>query len=236
MSNTQTTPEYSDILVSKRWRFFARQRHARLQLAVDAAELDRRPGARVLDLGCADGIAWPLLRGRVGSLVGVNYDAWLTEQCRRRNPDEPVLRADARCLPFAATAFDVIICLEMFHYLPVGDRAAGIRELYRVLRPAGRLVLTVPIEVGLPGLLKFVGRCMGGKPYPSASAHAHMLWRRVLYRFVDIREDRRRINFHFNAWRLRDQLREVFPRVVARRIPFVYPFVTTALFVADKSP
>lgn len=46
-------------------------------------------------------------------------------------------------LPFAGESFDLVLCIEAFHY--VADPAAGMAELRRVLRPGGSLVLTVPL-------------------------------------------------------------------------------------------
>lgn len=224
---------YSDILIADESGVLKGPRMARLRSALEAASPLFHERASVLDLGCADGILWPQLRGRVGVLVGVNYDEWLTRQCVQRFPDGMVLRADARHLPFADGCFDVVLCLDMIHYLELADREKGLKEMRRVIRPGGRLVMTAPIEVGLPGLIKFLARVATGACYPNRATHAHLLWRRVLYKLVDIREDQRRMSFHFNAYRLRDQMRRVFEKVQMRRIPYVYPFLATALLVAE---
>lgn len=46
-------------------------------------------------------------------------------------------------LPFADAEFDLVMCIEAFHYLP--DPAAGVAEIARVLRPRGHVVLAVPL-------------------------------------------------------------------------------------------
>lgn len=234
MTPSTADPQYSEILVSKRSSVLKGQRRARLEHALAAADLPARPNARVLDLGCADGILWPDLRGRVGSIIGVNYDEWLSRQCRQRFPDGIVMRADARKLPFADASFDLIICLEMFHFLDLVDHEQGIGEMRRVLRPGGRLVLTVPIEVGVPGLIKFAIRVATKGCWPDVATHAHMLWRRMLYPLVDMREADRRTPFHVDAYKLGRQVRSVFGAARCTRMPYVYPFVTTAMIVADR--
>jgi len=231
---SEQEPQYSDILVSRRAGLLKTQRRRRLLAAIDAAELEKRPGARVLDLGCADGILWPDIRDRVGTIVGTNYDDWLTQQCRRRWPEDILLRADARRLPFADASFDLIFCLEAYHYIPFDDRVMGIQEMHRVLRPGGRLVLAVPIEVGVPGLIKFLMRVATRGCWPNVSAHFHHLWRRVCYKFVDIDERNRKINFHFDCWKLNRQTAEVFGGTRVRTTPFLYPFITNAIIAADK--
>lgn len=188
----------------------------------------------MLDPGCADGILWPDIRERVGTIVGTNYDDWLTQQCRRRWPKDAILRADARTLPFETASFDVVFCLEAYHYIPFVDRVKGIEEMHRVLRPGGRLVMGVPIEVGLPGLVKFLMRVATHGCWPNASAHMDKLWRRVFYKVVDIDEPNRRINFHFDCWRLNRQTAEFFGGTRVRTVPFFYPFVTNAIIAADK--
>jgi SAM-dependent methyltransferase len=46
-------------------------------------------------------------------------------------------------LPFPDQSFDLVLCTEGFHYVP--DPVHGLAEIERVLRPGGRVVLTVPL-------------------------------------------------------------------------------------------
>ena len=46
-------------------------------------------------------------------------------------------------LPFADASFDVVLCVEAFHY--VEDPARGVEELRRVLRPGGIAIVSVPL-------------------------------------------------------------------------------------------
>jgi SAM-dependent methyltransferase len=46
-------------------------------------------------------------------------------------------------LPFDDESFDVVLCTEAFYYVP--DPAHGLREIHRVLRPGGTVVMTLPI-------------------------------------------------------------------------------------------
>jgi SAM-dependent methyltransferase len=47
-------------------------------------------------------------------------------------------------LPFADASYDVVLCLEMMEHLQPADREPALREMLRVLRPGGRLVVTFP--------------------------------------------------------------------------------------------
>lgn len=234
MTSSNNDRQYSQILVEKRRSWLARQRRARLEIPLAAAELAARKPRHVLDLGCADGILWPELQPSVDRIVGVNYDDWLTQQCKKRFPSGLVLRADATQLPFESNSFDLCICLEVFNYLSREGRPKGLREIVRVLRPGGRLVLTSPLDVGLPGLIKFAGRVATGACWPNVAAHWHMLWRRVFYKLVDLKEEQRICTFHYNAWELVEPLRDCTNIIRVKPIPMFYPLVTTLMIVADK--
>jgi ubiquinone/menaquinone biosynthesis C-methylase UbiE len=59
-----------------------------------------------------------------------------------------LVRGDATRLPFADAAFDAAVSTEAFHWFP--DQDAALRELRRVLRPGGRLLLALvspPFEI-----------------------------------------------------------------------------------------
>jgi SAM-dependent methyltransferase len=54
----------------------------------------------------------------------------------------PHVRADAARLPFQATSFDAAVCTEVLEHVP--DPRPVIGEMYRVLKPGGRVLITVP--------------------------------------------------------------------------------------------
>jgi ubiquinone/menaquinone biosynthesis C-methylase UbiE len=108
--------------------------------------LDPAPGQRVLDCGCGYGFTLQVLAELTESqLVGLAADSDRVEQTRRDlagSPRVTVVHGDARALPFADAAFDHAVCSEVLEHVP--DAAAVVRELGRVVRPGGRLVITVP--------------------------------------------------------------------------------------------
>lgn len=95
-------------------------------------------GARLLDVGCADGVLIARLGERIESAVGVDPDA----QARRSGRTEIRRETFPGGEPFADASFDCVALLAVLEHVP--DPAALARECHRVLAPGGRVVLTVP--------------------------------------------------------------------------------------------
>ncbi len=112
-------------------------RPAIIRLAGDVA------GHRVLDGGCGSG---PLIEDlRAGGAVVTGFDSSpaMVDLARKRlGDDADLLVADiGQPLPFPDAAFDDVVVSLVLHYLR--DWTAPLRELRRVLRPGGRLLLAV---------------------------------------------------------------------------------------------
>ncbi|HEU5160575.1 MAG TPA: methyltransferase domain-containing protein [Streptosporangiaceae bacterium] len=123
-------------------------------LTVDFRRFPISPGDHVLDLGCGAGRhAFEVYR-RGANVVAFDRDAGeLAEvatmfDAMRVAGDAPegaaarVVRGDALRLPFPAGSFDKVIAAEVLEHIP--DDMSAMAELLRVLRPGGRLAVTVP--------------------------------------------------------------------------------------------
>ncbi|MBD8063273.1 class I SAM-dependent methyltransferase [Oceanitalea stevensii] len=100
-------------------------------------------GRRVLDAGCGSGpLAAELLR-RGAVVTGLDASPAMVELARRRLGDDVPLHVGdlAEPLPFADDSFDDVVASLVLHYLE--DWSAPLAELRRVLRPGGRLLLSV---------------------------------------------------------------------------------------------
>jgi SAM-dependent methyltransferase len=97
-----------------------------------------RPGANVLDIGCHQGEFLHQLGDAIGPSVGMDPLA--------TPPGGPhyqlVPQAFREPLPFADATFDAVVMLATLEHIT--DKAPLARECYRLLRPAGRVILTVP--------------------------------------------------------------------------------------------
>jgi ubiquinone/menaquinone biosynthesis C-methylase UbiE len=119
-------------------------------------------GLRVLEVACGRGGFVKELIGRGARVVGCDFSgAALRAACRKLNGTTGGGRAefvqgDAQSLPFAGGSFDVVISCETIEHLP--EVQAAMRELNRVCRFGGRLLLTTPNYANLMGLYELYAR------------------------------------------------------------------------------
>jgi SAM-dependent methyltransferase len=103
-----------------------------------------RSGQRVLDVACGTGVLAREIARRLGgdgSVVGVDLNPAMLAVARRTSPALVWQQAPAEVLPFADAAFDAVTC--QFGLMFFEDRACALREMWRVLRPEGRLAIAV---------------------------------------------------------------------------------------------
>lgn len=103
-------------------------------------------GQRILDAGCGPGGngAWLARHGRV---VGLDLAPEAVALVRDRRPETVPVQGSIVSLPFADGTFDVVV--EVTVVTCVHDDAAAVRELARVIRPGGVLLLLEPAFRGL---------------------------------------------------------------------------------------
>ena len=98
---------------------------------------------RILDAGCGSGPLSAALRAKGALVTGFDVSAAMVDLARQRLGDDADLHvADlAAPLPFADAEFDDVVASLVLHYLE--DWAGPLAELRRVLKPGGRLILSV---------------------------------------------------------------------------------------------
>jgi cyclopropane fatty-acyl-phospholipid synthase-like methyltransferase len=145
----------------------------RLKQAFEFASV--RPGMKVLDLGCGRG---EIVRhvARLGAQsYGVDYARVAVGMTRRVMEREGGVwglgRADAKHLPFATAAFDRVLMFDVVEHLHPWELDACLREVYRVLKPGGQIIVhTAPnrwYDAYAYPVVRTVRRAMGqGGRYP----------------------------------------------------------------------
>ena len=125
--------------------------YATNRLAADALDVAR--DAVVVDVGCGTGSALRRIAPRVpdGRLIGVDPTPRMIAIARERASEDPnghrieFLVAPAEGMPLGDEAADVVLAFDSIDHW--NDRAAGLGEVRRVLRPGGRLIVVKDGEV-----------------------------------------------------------------------------------------
>jgi demethylmenaquinone methyltransferase / 2-methoxy-6-polyprenyl-1,4-benzoquinol methylase len=171
------------------------------------------PGQRVLDLAAGTGVSTRELARSGGYAVGADISLGMLRAGRRgraggaARPPVPLLAGDALALPFRDAGFDAVTI--SFGLRNLHDPAAGLREMARVTRPGGRLVVcefSHPVRAPLRavylrylvGMLPAVARRVASNPeaytylaesiraWPDQAGLAELIasagWRRVAWR------------------------------------------------------
>ncbi|MGH4008897.1 MAG: methyltransferase domain-containing protein [Pseudonocardiaceae bacterium] len=107
--------------------------------------LGAKPGDRILDVGCGPGFFVAELLGKVGtagSVVGVDSSPQMLAVAARRCAgyrNFTLHEADATSLPVECANFDRALSVQVIEYVP--DVVAALAELYRAVRPGGRVLV-----------------------------------------------------------------------------------------------
>ena len=114
--------------------------------AAAEAQMRLKPGDKALDLGCGIGGAVfriaEIVTGPTGLAAGVDISEALVKEAQRRAATRPELEfrtGDACALPYPDHFFDATRSERVFLYLP--DRLGAIREMMRVTKPGGRVLV-----------------------------------------------------------------------------------------------
>lgn len=122
-------------------------------MTVDLAGI--KSGDCVLEIGCATGtltLAAKQKAGSSGKVYGIDIIPGMIERCRQKAAqsgfDVTFQVGSIDNIPFPDNHFDVVMCSFMIFHMSEKVRNKGIEEIYRVLRPNGRLLV---LDLGLPG-------------------------------------------------------------------------------------
>lgn len=208
---------------------------------------------RLLDYGCGDGTFLALLAAAGAApaeAVGAEVDDHQVNDCRTRLGARGGLSFTsiaALDAPAHRERYDVVVCMEVLEHVVEVD--VVIDRLWRLLAPEGTLLVSVPVETGLPLLVKQTARRIAGwrgiGDYPGTAPYT---WREYCASvFAGPRPHLNRPHyggahpFHdhkgFNWMALRNRLGRRFrvDRLVASPVPWLGPHLASQVwFVARK--
>lgn len=107
---------------------------------VSTALPDTGGDLRILDAGCGSGRTMQML-APLGSVEGIDVDEDALQVARDRGIDT-VRASFIETLPFDEASFDLVTCLDVLEH--TADDRVALAELFRVMAPGARLVVTVP--------------------------------------------------------------------------------------------
>jgi SAM-dependent methyltransferase len=124
-------------------------------------------GDRVLDVACGSGLALELAALRGAACAGIDASARLVAVAADRSPDADVRVGDMCALPWAANSFDVVTSFRGVW----ATTPAAVAEIHRVLRPGGRVGITVWGHIkASPGAWALAPLAMATQPKVAAQA------------------------------------------------------------------
>ncbi|WP_157244900.1 class I SAM-dependent methyltransferase [Nonomuraea typhae] len=142
--------------------YLGRRREAFTRLAALAGI---RPGHAVLDVGCGTGyltrIMAPVI-GPAGHVTGVDPSPPMIDHARRHAPGNcAYIVGEGQDLDLPDGTFDVVTSSLAVHHMPVAARGRAVQEMYRVLRPGGRLLIAEFRPPAHPLLRRLTGMLSG---------------------------------------------------------------------------
>ena len=147
MTRTVWTPSYGNNAAENYEKYFVPIIGGPFALDL-VNEAGLRPGERVLDVGCGTGIIARLAAERVGAngrVSALDVNAAMLNVARTLPSAIPIkwYETAAESVPLPDNSFDAVFCGLSLQFF--ADKSAALREMYRVLKPGGRVYISTPM-------------------------------------------------------------------------------------------
>jgi SAM-dependent methyltransferase len=144
---------YSEYQKMRKYYFASSFAYGRkkLEVLLDETLQDLPKGSSVLDIGCGTGEQLKRCRQLGFNVTGIEPSPEMRTIARRLNPGVSIQYGIITSLPFQDESFDFVLVIEVLRYLHRTDIQQAYREMLRVLKPGGRLFLTVANRYALDG-------------------------------------------------------------------------------------
>lgn len=116
--------------------------------------------SKIIDVGCGEGVFVENLKGNGYNILGIdkNYSS------------KDVIRGSIFSLPFKENQFDVVLCLDVIEHVNLTEQENSLKEIYRIIKPHGMLIMTIPNLAHFYSRIRFLFR---GKLARTASEVKH---------------------------------------------------------------
>jgi len=137
-----------------------------------------RPGESVLDVACGTGAVTRLAAQRVGpsgTVAGLDLNPGMLAVARSVTPPGTLIEwheASAERMPLPDSSFDVVLCQMGLQFMP--EKSTALREMHRVMKPGGRLLLNVPGPT--PRAFAVMGEALARHIGPEASGFVNQVF------------------------------------------------------------
>ncbi len=137
------TPRLYELIV---WAMTRGKEHAFRKFIAELVELQK--GESVLDIGCGTGTMAVLAKqyvGEAGRSCGIEPSvemvSFARQKAKRQKADIDIHPGVIEQINYPSQSFDVLLCVIVMHHMPDESKIQGIKEMARVLKPGGRLVV-----------------------------------------------------------------------------------------------
>lgn len=137
-------------------------------------------GERILDIAAGTGTSSAALAKTGATVIAADFSPGMIEEGRKRHPNIEFVEADAEKLPFGDNEFDAVTI--SFGLRNINDPKAALGEMYRVLKPGGRLVICEfsrpPVAIlrqGYWAYLKYVMPVVAGAASSNPAAYKYLM-------------------------------------------------------------
>lgn len=144
------------------WASKAGQLRAERRANLLIAKAGIAKGLNILEIGCGTGVFTAKLAATAANITATDISAELLGKACERVPNARFQIADAEGMPFAKSVFDGVVGSSILHHLSL---EVALKEIYRVLKPGGRIAFAEPnmlnpqvvLQKNIPMLKRWLG-------------------------------------------------------------------------------